>query len=323
VFSQITAPAARSCSTFERDDWDHASDLADIWAIGSSDPDPKVANAFLGAAGAYLRVAPTEAVPVLLDKDISEHAAAAAIEGASNYDGNTYGSGLARDDAEAVLRLVARAGYRNHPVQTTVSGIASNHPGSVLDHLAEQEAAGVRLPDDIRDLGTAFDRRPNDLADWIVRRLTPEQDEQQRLGRVLGAATNEQLTEAQGTAFAARIPELDGADLLALCRALSYLDTWPLRHPGLATGMTERARETECYPEVRDSMQARMHPNRWGGWNGESPEFGAALARARVAAAQVTDEHLRADYERATDQIEGTINDDRRRHEEDTENGWE
>jgi len=323
VIDGRTAVKTAIADAFERDDWDHASNLADIWAIGSSDPDPMVASAFLGAAGAYLRVAPTEAVPVLLDKDISEQAAAKAIERASNYDGNTYGSGLARDDAEAVLRLVARTGHRTHPVQTTVSGIASNHPGSVLDHLAEQDAAGVRLPDNIHDLGTAFDRRPNDLADWIVRRLTPDQDEQQRIGRVLGAATNEQLTEAQGTAFAARIPELDGADLPALCRALSYLDTWPLRHPGLATAMTERARETDCYPEVRDSMQARMHPNRWGGWNGESPELDAALARARQAAAQVTDEHLRADYERATDQIEGTIKADRRRHEEDTKHGWE
>ena len=308
---------------FDRDDGNYASDLIDIWAIGSADHDSQVANAFLGAAGAYLRAVPAEAVPVLLDKGISEHAAAAAIEGASNYDGAPYGSGLNHDDADAVLRLVARAGYRSHPVQTTVSGIATNYPDSVLDHLAEQDAAGARLPDDIYDLGTAFDRRPDDLADWIVRRLKAEEEEQRRLGRVLEAATNEHLTEAQGTAFAARVPELYGAELLALCRVLSYLDTWPLRQPGLAAAMAERARQTDCYGQVREAMQERMHPSHWGGWNGQSPELDAALARAREAAARVTDDALGADYQRAMERIQATIEADRRRHEDDIENGWE
>ncbi|MCC3653925.1 restriction endonuclease [Streptomyces sp. S07_1.15] len=322
VLNGRTAVKIAIARAFDRGGWGHASRLADVWATGSEDPDPQVANAFLGAAGPYLRATPTEAVPVLLARGISEHAAATAIEGASDYDGAAYGSGLGREDAEAVLRLVARANYQSYPVQTTVAAIVSNHPGLVLDHLAERDAADVRLPDDNDDLGTAFDRRADDLADWVLQRLTCEEDEQLRLGRVLEAAVSEYLTEAAGDAFAARIPNLDSAEIRGLCRVLSCLNAWALSHPGLATAVVERARETGCYSTVRELVRERMHPNRWGGWNGESPELDAALIRARQAAAEVPDEVLRADYEWAADWVQGTIDADRRRHENDTESGW-
>lgn len=309
---------------FDRETWDNPRDLAQFWSIGGGDADPQVANAFLGAAGPYLRAAPIEAVQVLLDKGISSQAAATAIEGAGDYDGSTYGSSLDRDDAEAVLRLVGRAGYDSYGVQTTVAGIASRHPDFVLDHLDAQDAADARLPDDIQGLGAAFDQRPDDLADWIVTQVRgADKDARRRLGRVLEAATNEHLTERQGNAFAARIPTLDAEDLPALCIVLSYLDTWPLRHPRLATAMAEHARATDCYTEVSEAVQAQMHPSHWGGVNGESAELAAGLARAREAGRTVADAQLRTAYEQAADRIQGTIDSDRRRHEQDTQTGWD
>ena len=145
--------------SFDRTTWDHTGSLGPVWATGSDDADPSVANAFLGAAGAYLRAAPVDAADALLAKGISAHAATSAIESAAEYDGSTYGSSLTRDAAKAVLRLVGRAGYRSYGVQTTLAGIASRHPDLVLDHLAaHDDPIGTRLPEDIHDLGAAFER---------------------------------------------------------------------------------------------------------------------------------------------------------------------
>jgi hypothetical protein len=174
----------------------------------------------------------------------------------------------------------------------------------------------------IDDLEPAFDQRPDDLAEWILQRLGTDEATQRHLGRVLQAATNDHLTESQGTAFAARVPTLGTADLQAFCHVLNYLDTWPLRHPGLADAIAEHARELDCHAEADNAMRAQMHPTHWGGWNGESPELNTALARAREAAQQAADPYLRAAYEQAAERIQATINADRQRHEEVSESGW-
>lgn len=66
-----------------------------------------------------------------------------------------------------------------------------------------------------------------------------------------------------------------------------------------------------------------MHPSSWGGWNGESPELDSALERARHAAAQSADSELREMYEEGAQRVQATIDDDRRRHEADTQTGWD
>lgn len=320
-----TAVRMSIAHSFDRTTWDHAGSLGQIWATGSDDADPSVANAFLGAAGAYLRAAPLEAVDALLAKEISAGAATATVESAGEYDGATYGSSLARDEAAAVLHLIGRAGYRSYGVQTTLSGIASRHPDLVLEHLAAyDDPTGTRLPEDIRDLGAAFGERANDLADWLMERLrVADKDRQRQLGRVLAAATNDHLTHLQGDAFASRVPNLDTDELRALCMVLSYLDTWPLRSPRLTYELADRARQLGCWTEFGDGVLRQMHPSSWSGWNGESPELVGALKRAREAATRSEDADLQALYESAAEHIQATIDDDRRRHEIDAQTGWE
>ncbi|WP_207006070.1 restriction endonuclease [Nocardioides aromaticivorans] len=311
--------------SFDSTSWDHTGLLAQVWTTGSDDADRSIANAFLGAAGAYLRAAPVDAADTLLAKEINPHAATSAIENAAEYDGSTYGFSLTRDAAKAVLRLVGRAGYRSYGVQTTLAGIASRHPDLVLEHLAaHDDSDGIRLPEDIHDLGAAFEERADDLVDWIMESTgEADEDRQRRLGRVLATATNDRLTERQGDTFASRIPNLDGHALKAFCRVLSYLDTWPLRSPRLTHELAGRARQLGCWPDVRDGVLRQMHPSSWGGWNGESPELDSALERARHAAAQSVDSELRGMYGKGAQSIQATIDEDRRRHEADTQTGWD
>jgi hypothetical protein len=311
--------------SFDRTTWDHAGSLGRIWATGSDDADPSVANAFLGAAGAYLRTAPLEAVDALVARGISAEAATATVESACEYDGSTYGKGLARDEAAAALRLIRRAGYRSYGVQTTLAGMATRHPDLVLEHLAaHDEPTGTRLPEEIHGLGAAFDERANDLADWLMERLRAADEVRQRLlGRVLAAATNNHLTDLQANAFASHLPNLDDDELRALCMVLSYLDTWPLRSPRLTYELAGRARQLGCWAELVDGVLRQMHPRSWGGWNGESPELVGALKRAREAETKAQDADLRVLYGLAAEHIQGTIDHDRRRHEEDTQTGWE
>lgn len=325
VLQGRTAVRMAIAHSFDRSTWDHTGSLGQIWTAGSQDADPSVANAFLGAAGAYLRAAPIEATDALLAREISAHAATAAIECASGYDGSSYGLSLEADEAEAVLRLVGRSGYRPYCVQTTLSGVALRHPGLVLDHLAAQaDSTGIRLPEDIHALGAAFDEQAEVLAEWVVNGCRGADESRQRqLGQVVAAATNDHLTEAQGSAIGTRVPTLEVDELTALSTVLNYLDTWPLRYPPLTQAVAERARARDCWAQVRPALYARMHPSSWGGLNGESPELANALRRAQEAAAQTADPELRTAYEQATQRLQATIDSDRRRHEEDSQSGWD
>lgn len=308
----------------DREQWDDNGEMARIWATGTRDVDRTIADRFLASAGAFLRQAPVDAVTVLLERGISEHAATAAIEGAAGYDGENYGRSLTRDQADAILALTAQSGLKSYVVQTTVSSIATQHPRLVLDHLAKQAAAGTAPPGDIHGLGDAFDNRPDDLAGWALHRL--QQHNVQTSGQldfVLQAATNGVLTQRQGDAFATRLPTLGAAQLTDLVALLGWLDTWPLRHPVLTHAVLERARGTGDTDELLTQLTASMHPRHWGGINGVSPELDAALTRAHAAADTTEDGELRQIYRDAAARIQATIEADRRLHEEDRKTGWE
>ncbi|NYI99243.1 hypothetical protein HNR12_005520 [Streptomonospora nanhaiensis] len=72
--------------------------------------------------------------------------------------------------------------------------------------------------------------RPSALVSWLRQNLSLDPAIQDRLGRVVATAINDCLTQAQGTALAELVAELDADYLLALTEVLSSVDTWPLRH---------------------------------------------------------------------------------------------
>jgi hypothetical protein len=226
-------------SGFSRQRWHLLGEpFADVWAAGTNDPGPDIAQAYLAAAGTYVREQPTAAVEVLLDHEISQFGATRAIEDACNYDGRTYGAALNADDATAILRLISHAGYDSYTVQDTLTGIATAHPQLVLGHLGDQANNGVRLPDDIHELNTAYGTHADVLAAWIRDNLNAP-----HAGHVIAAALNGHLTNNQGAALAQLAADLDGDQLPFLVKLLAHLDTWALDQPDLAHDITARARE--------------------------------------------------------------------------------
>ncbi|MDA0565186.1 ATP-binding protein [Streptomonospora sp. S1-112] len=308
---------------FDRNAWDNIDDLHVLWVTGTSDPDPKVADTFLGVGGPYLRAKPLEAVPFMLDKGITDVAATCALEGASGLDGSAYGAGLTKEEAIAVLRLIGRTDYESYEVQQVLVGIASSHPDLVLNHLAEKDAADIALRVDLPGLGAVYDDHPSALVSWLRQNLSLDPAIQDRLGRVVATAINDRLTQAQGTVLAELVAELDADYLLALTEVLRSVDTWPLRHWVLAEKIMKRARITGCHAKVRKNLLGTMHPGHWSDLDGDSPELNDTLDRARQAAIQVQDSDLRSDYERGIELVQGTLDADRRRHQEDIENGWD
>ncbi|MEU5859260.1 hypothetical protein ABZ799_28440 [Nocardiopsis dassonvillei] len=323
VVSERTAVKTAIAHGFDSNAWNQVDGLYALWVTGTSDPDPKVANEFLSAGGPYLRAAPLEAVPFMLGKDITDAAATCALSEASGLDAASYGAGLTKEEATAVLRLIARADYGAYEIENALTGIASSHPDLVLDHLAEQDAAAVALPVDLHDLGSVYDDDSTALASWLRQNLSLDPAVQGHLARVVATAIDDRLTQAQGTALAELVLELGPDYLLALTEVLRRVDTWPLDHPVLAETVMTHARQNDIHHKVRENYRDRLHPSHWGGWNGESSELTDALDRARQATSQVQDPDLRSDYEWAIKIVQDTIDADRRRHQEDTDNGWD
>jgi hypothetical protein len=283
----------------------------DIWTTGTNNVDPDIAQAFLGAAGAYLRQSPQAATEALLDHELTAFAAQSALADACNYDGRTFGRTLDRDDAESVLRLIDRAGFEDHAVQEIVTGIAENHPTLVLDHLAQATAAGVHIPDDIHELRAAYDTRPDAFAVWIKENL-----DSPHAGLIVSAAVNHHLGDGLAAAIAEFVPSVDAEQLEQLTHVLAPMDTWAIDRPDLAHVIATRARATGTFDHVRTRIRRAIRPRSWGFSNGVSSELNVTLARTRKAAEQADDPDLRADYEQASAEFQALIDEMEREHRE-------
>jgi hypothetical protein len=283
----------------------------DIWTTGTKDADPDIAQAFLGAAGAYLRQSPQAATKALLDHQLTAFAAQRALADACNYDGRTFGGTLNRDDAESVLRLIDRAGFEDYAIQGIVTGIAANHPTLVLDHLAQATAVGVHIPDDIHELRAAYETHPDAFAGWIQKNL-----DSPHAGLIVSAAVNDHLTDGPAAAIAEFVPSVDAEQLEQLTRVLAPMHTWAIDRPDLAHVIATRARATGTFDHVRTRIRRAMGPHGWTYSNGVSSELNAALARATEAAEQADDPDLKADYEEASAELQAEIDEMKREHEE-------
>jgi len=282
-----------------------------IWTSGADDADPDIAQAFLGAAGAYLRQSPRAATEALLDRQPTAFAAQRALLDACSFDGRTYGESLNRDDAESILRLVDCAGFEDYTVREIVTGIAARHPIVILDHLAQASARGIRVPDDIRELGTAYERHPEALAGWIEQNL-----DRPDAASVVFAALNGRVTQETAGAIAGFVPNLHAAQLEQLTDVLADMGTWAIDRPDLVEVIATCARATGSFDQVRTSIRRAMRPRSWGYSDGVSSELNAALERARRAADQADDPDLKADFEEAVGVLRAEIDELKQEHDE-------
>lgn len=291
-----------------------------IWTQGADDPDPTVAQAFLAGAGGYLRQSPAEAARFLLDHDVDEHGASRALDGACRYDGRSFGAGLDLEAATGLLPLITRAGFVSHAVRGIVTGIASAHPVLVLDHLAERFQTGERLPDNIDDLGSAFEADVEVLAGWVRQHLATDA---RTTGRVLATAVNDHLTERQAAGLAMLCADLDARELDAFCTVLAYITIWAVDHVQLADAVMRRARAVQALDDVRPRVLEGMQLLGWGWVNGVSDELNHAHEQAGRAAAETSDDDLRVDYEEARDRFRAEIEEVLRDHgSEESEEDW-
>ena len=296
---------------FSNHEWhDRGDTLTQAWITGTSDDDPDVAQAFLGASGALLKADLEAAVEELLGHDISQSSAVRALESACDYDGRPYGTGLTMSEASSVLRLVELTGYDSYVVQEIVVGIAATYPAPVLDHLAALYDRTQSVPDDIHDLRDAYDANAEVLATWVKEHL-----DNQGTGFVLEAAANEHLTRNQADALAGILTDLNGDEIQRLVEHLSYLSTWAVEHLALAHAITTQARATKAHERTRPYVADAMRPSSWGTVNGHSTELESAMALATDAATNATDDELKVDYAAAANRLRKLI--DQEKKEED------
>ncbi|TQM57856.1 hypothetical protein [Humibacillus xanthopallidus] len=306
---------------FARAGWDpHAEEFTTVWTHGLTDDDPDVVQAFLRAAGGYLRTNPVEAVDVLLGHDISPLGATRVLEDSCSYDGRKYGSSLDAETAIRLLPLITRAGLDNYAVQEIFTGIATVHPQLVLDYLVELSHGEEPVPTDIHELRHAFDEHADTLAGWVHDHLGQETT---TIGQVIDAAVNHHLTENQANALASLCENLTGPELIAFLDCLAPIPLWAPNQPGLAEAAMRGARETNTGEEVlerirRDGMGLRG----WGWTNGVSEELNRARDASANAAEQTVDDELRTEFLAARDRFQAQIDQMAEEHRREEDEDW-
>jgi hypothetical protein len=84
---------------------------------------------------------------------------------------------------------------------------------------------------------------------------TVRKHEAPTIGQVLDAAVNHHLTENQANALASLCENLTGLELIAFLGCLAPLTLWAPNRPALAEAAMRRARETNTYQEVLESVR--------------------------------------------------------------------
>lgn len=322
-----TAVRLAIASAFSRFGWlGHGPGYRDAWNTGVRDANPTVAQAFLGAAGTLLKEDPASGASVLLANNISSEAATRALEHASEYDGMLFGSGLEPEAASSILSVMRRAGLDSHVVQELLSGIARTHPHIALDHLTElanDTEEWPRLPDDVYGLADAFEAQSDHVADWIIQRLSGDQDDMATLAVVLDCACGDRLGPQVAQAVRERCAELSGEQLRWLVEAFGGLQGWGLQHRELAEDLFARARATESLEEFVERFRySGLRIGAYGWVNGVSEEVDALVLAARSAAKETDDEALASEYAATAARLQAIKDELASEHARDRDEDW-
>ncbi|MGY1837662.1 restriction endonuclease [Blastococcus sp. SYSU DS0510] len=281
---------------------DRGERLIDVYSRGTLDTEPEVRDRFLMGAHRLLATAPAETAASLLAQDISPFAATRALEQACGYDGASWGRQLGEHDAQAVLDLVAHAGWQDYTLQQLVSAIARAHPLLVLDRLLTAHRAG-QLPSEVDGLAAALDDQAEALVQWLLDQA--HEGAPPESSAVVGLVM-ERVTDSQAQRLVAASAAVDRAGLLGLSALLRDVSTWPLRQPWLARHLISKAREkdSDAAASVRADIAAAMHLGTYGSVNGVSEELNSGVALATACAEAETDVELREDFENARARFE-------------------
>lgn len=305
-------------ASFDLFGWtDRGQEFRDLFMQGLEDPDDQVRERFLASSHGLLLSDPATTVELLLTSNISAAAAVRALEGASQYEGSKWGQGLSAADADAVLLLAKRTGWRNRTVQLIAAGIALNHPKLVLDHFVSSYESLRALPTEVQGLALAFDQRGVALVEWMV--SMSQQPKMPVSSTVVALAIHDGMTPLQSTTLVGAVDAMDMSTLLGVLDLLSSVPAWALPQPELADKIVSRASHfgAEAVQDVLARLERAMQVLFWTGGNGVSEELESALAAASRAVLSVQHPALRERYSEAAAHIQGQAAADKRMFEAD------
>lgn len=296
----IRLAVARAFDSFG---WASHQLFSEVYLVGITDSDPEIRNRFLSGCHSLLATHPEATAELLLGSEASSVAITRAIEVAAGYKGVEWGKNLAEAEADAVLRLIDKAGWRNHTVQEVWSGMAGAHPQLVLRHLLGLQATGASLPLDVWGMADAFDVRAAELVEWMME--CAKLPDRKPAALVTSLAMGKGVSSKQAAALISAIESLDGPGLVAVLDLLRGVATWPLRQPDLARAIFERAKSSgvNATDEIIRGLRGAMEIRFWSFDNGVSPELNAAYDAAVRLAESESDPLLKGAYAEASDSI--------------------
>lgn len=286
-----------------------------VRTAGLNDPEGTVQQTFLLTLHRELAQHPTRAVQTLLAADASAWVCERALDAASSRDGAAWGQALSEDEGAAVLLLIDRIGWSDWTAQHAAAGIASNHPAAVLKHLAGVPQLWRLGHGEASHVTAAFTKQAPAVLDWLLQNVAdlPYSQRRDLVGIVLG----EKLDPAMVAELIARTAALGADHLEMIISMLEGVQGWPQQEPDLARALLYRARQVDREQAVVEGLTRGMRLWMVSGVNGESEELNTAIAAARVAAGQETDDDLRSLFEQAVTDLMAMVERDRARHEED------
>lgn len=288
----------------------------EVFLLGADDPHDHVRGRFLEGSHLLLRTDPVSTVEFLLRSSVSPTSASTTLQAAAEYDGLEWGKKLDEPAAEAVLKLVQRAGWSDYTVQQIAAGVAVNHPRVLLQHLmAYEEVHG--LPHDIDGLPAALDTNPASMATWLK--------EQAKLPfspktlSVIGLAMSNGMSSPKAEALAAEIETVDDDTLINFVDLLGDVPIWPLSQPLLARRLYLRAEaQNHTTVRLREAVKDAMRLRFISSLNGVSEELNQALTAAMTLAENEPLDALRNDYAEAVQLLKEQEIAMRHRYEEDS-----
>jgi hypothetical protein len=286
-----------------------------VRSAGLNDPDPAVQPTFLLTLHRELAQHPAKAVQSLIAAGASAWVCQRALDAASSRDGAAWGQTLSEDDGAAVLLLIDRIGWSDWTAQHAAAGIASNHPATVLTHLAGVPELWRLGHGEASHLTAAFTKQAPAVIDWLLQNAAdlPHGQSRDLMGIVLG----ETLDPALSSELIKRAVALSADDLEQTLGSLQGVQGWPQQEPDLARALLHRARGVDRELAALEGLAHGMRPWMVSGVNGESEELTTAIVAARAAAGQETDDGLRSLFEQAVTDLTAMAERDRARHEED------
>lgn len=283
---------------------------------GTTDPADHVRQEFLAALP--FSDDPIAVSKMLIEAEASDNAVGRVLRTPiDNTDKHWYRT-LERDQASAVLDLIAHLKVGTWEAENRIADIAASHPRLVLDRMSDTNLGGLLRNPTYGDLRAAFSECPGEIADWIIDGCTSDPGSvAAEVDRIVG----ERLPSEVVGALIDAADDLDQHKLMNLLGILAQINAWAAHHIDLARRLVQRSRAFGQDTQNQALRHVRQHlaPTHWIASGSESPQLHAALVAVEAALESEMNEDLRALETEARQSLSIQIEDLRREFEEEND----